>query len=77
MTLLQANTGGVYSIENIELEASATRRMQTLGMTKGTNITVVNKKRFGAVIIKVRGSRFALGRRFAEGVFLGGGNSGR
>lgn len=72
MTLLQAEMGKSYYIENIELENSVTRRLQMLGMTKGTIVSLLNKKKKGAVIVRVRGTRFALGRNFAEGILIGG-----
>ncbi len=41
-------------------------------MTGSAAVTVMNKKRGGAMIIRVRGTRFAIGREFAEGIIVGG-----
>ena len=41
-----------------------------LGMTHGTEILVLNKKPSGPMIIKVRGTRFAIGRKFCDGIIL-------
>ena len=72
MTLLEAEIGSVYEIESIELEKAVQRRMEMLGMTYHAKIQVLNRKRNGSVIFKVRGSRYAVGKRFAEGICVGG-----
>ena len=46
------------------------RRLEALGLTEGTSITVLNKKTKGAMIVKVRGTRFAVGRNIAAGIFI-------
>ncbi|MBQ2119415.1 MAG: ferrous iron transport protein A [Peptococcaceae bacterium] len=50
------------------LELPVERRLEALGLTEGTRITVLNKKNKGAVIVKVRGSRFAVGNNIAAGI---------
>lgn len=72
MTLLEAAIGSVYEIEKIDLEAAVQRRMEMLGMTHRARIQVMNRKRNGSVIFKVRGTRYAVGKRFAEGIYVGG-----
>ncbi|MBQ5683106.1 MAG: ferrous iron transport protein A, partial [Peptococcaceae bacterium] len=44
--------------------------LEALGLTEGTSITVLNKKNKGAVIVKVRGSRFAVGNNIAAGILI-------
>ena len=66
MTLLQADVGKRYVLRSIWLQRDITRRLQMLGMT----VAVLNRKRSGSVIIKVRGARFALGQKFAQGMEL-------
>ncbi len=44
------------------------RRLEALGVNERTPVTILNKKKSGSVIIKVRGTRLALGRRIAEGI---------
>ncbi len=70
MILSSAKTGFSYTIEKIELDLRVKRRLEVLGMTHGTKISVLNKKAFGPMIIKVRGTRFAVGKRFCDGIFL-------
>ncbi|MBR4723956.1 MAG: ferrous iron transport protein A, partial [Clostridia bacterium] len=64
MVLSDAKTGNSYTIEDIRLDLKVTRRLQVLGLTHGTKISVLNKKALGPMIIKVRGTRFAIGKRF-------------
>lgn len=52
------------------LELPVERRLEALGLTEGTSITVLNKKNNGAVIVKVRGSRFAVGNNIAAGILI-------
>lgn len=70
MKLSQAEIGSSYKIEGIELDLKVKRRLQMLGMTHGTEISVLNKKPSGPMIIKVRGTRFAIGKRFCDGINL-------
>lgn len=55
-------------VEVTGLELPVERRLEALGLTEGTSITVLNKKNRGAVIVKVRGTRFAVGRNIAAGI---------
>ena len=69
MRLCETEKGKSYRIEEIEVINSITRRLEALGLNEGTVITVLNHKRNrGAFIIKVRGTRLALGRQIAEGI---------
>jgi len=70
MILSKATTGQEYVIKHIELDIKIKRRLQMLGMTHGTKISVLNKKSLGPMIIKVRGTRFALGKAFCDGIYL-------
>ncbi len=61
MLLKEIDTGQSCVIEDINLPFQMEQRLQALGMTKGTRISVLNRKGKGIMIIKLRGSRFALG----------------
>ncbi|MBU3216534.1 ferrous iron transport protein A [Clostridium estertheticum] len=61
MNLSEGKIGSRYSIENISLPVKLEKRLQAIGMTIGTKILVLNNKISGSIIIKVRGTRFALG----------------
>ncbi len=70
MTLREGIIGNRYQVKEIQLEDKIKRRLQMLGMTKGTGVRVLNNKKSGSVIMKVRGTRFAIGRRIAEGILV-------
>lgn len=58
-----------YQVADVShLELPVERRLEALGLTAGTDITVLNKKKKGAVIVKVRGTRFAVGQHIAQGI---------
>ena len=50
------------------VEEAITRRLEALGINEKTEILVLNKKQSGTMIIKVRGTRLALGRRITGGI---------
>lgn len=66
MTLYDAKKGESYLIEGLSVEPSITRRLQALGLNDGTRIRVLNRKKRGALIIWVRGTRLALGKHISS-----------
>lgn len=66
--LNECEIGGWYVVAGVEVDESITRRLETLGVNAGTPVHILNKKGSGSVIIKVRGTRLALGRRLSEGI---------
>lgn len=70
MSLHQGKIGCSYIVEQIEIETAIARRLQALGMVEGTRVDIVNGKKNGTLIIKVRGTRFAVGRRIAEAIHV-------
>lgn len=68
MTIFDGRAGMTYEVTRLTLAADITRRLESLGILDGTRIDVLNKKKNGAVIIKARGARWALGKEFAEGI---------
>ena len=50
------------------MEEGITRRLQALGLNDGTVVTVLNRKKNGALIIRVRGTRLAIGRHISQGI---------
>lgn len=73
--LIDAETDRIYAIKSMELREQAARRLEMLGMTKGARLRVMNRKRCGSMIVKVRGTRFALGRNFVKGITVGSCNA--
>lgn len=70
MKLSDGLKGKEYIIENIKLNLAITRRLQMLGMTHGTPVSILGCKKSGPMIIKVRGTRFAIGKGFCDGIFV-------
>ena len=68
MTLNLAVIGGVYLIEDMKLPQKTEKRLEALGMTHGTKIQVINTTDRGTMIVKVRGTRFAIGRDISANI---------
>lgn len=65
MTLEEGIIGQEYLVEEMDLPLAVHIRLRSLGMTKGTSIKVLNRKKKGAIIFKVRGTRLAVGQDIA------------
>lgn len=68
MLLKDARIGDTYIVEQIHLPFQLERRLEALGMTKETPISVLNRKGKGILIIKLRGTRFALGYNITKNI---------
>ncbi|MCX4130709.1 FeoA family protein [Megamonas funiformis] len=68
MNVSQAQKGRTYLVKKVNLEGNIERRLEMLGMTGKVKLMVLNKKNQGAVIIKVRGTRFAIGKEIADAI---------
>lgn len=68
MKLHEGEIGKTYIVYSVMVKDTITRRLEALGVTELTPITLMNKKGSGTVIIKVRGTRLALGRKISEGI---------
>lgn len=68
MSLFEGIKGTNYEIKGLYVEEGITRRLQALGLNDGTVITVLNRKKNGALIIRVRGTRLAIGRHISQGI---------
>ncbi len=66
MKLCDGIMGRTYAIKEISLDLPVKRRLEILGMTNDARVTVLNSKKSGSKIIKVRGTRFAIGSKFAQ-----------
>ena len=70
MYLCNGRIGSNYQISGIELPTNMEKRLEALGMTNGTAVTVLNSKNHGVLIVKVRGTRFALGRNITRNILV-------
>ena len=61
MYLCDGSIGNDYKVTDIKLPTNIEKRLEALGMTRGTTVTVLNSKSKGVLIVKVRGTRFAFG----------------
>ena len=68
MKLHEGEIGQTYIVYSVMVDDTITRRLEALGVNEMTPVTLMNKKGSGTVIIKVRGTRLALGRRISEGI---------
>lgn len=66
MLLKDGQVGMSYAVEATHLPFQLERRLEALGMTRDTRISVLNRK--GILIIKLRGSRFALGYNITKNI---------
>lgn len=71
MRLKEGKSGQTYVVEHIDIELNLERRLEALGLTEGSQLTVLNNDKKGAMTVKFRGTRFALGRRIADNIFVG------
>ncbi len=68
MRLSEGKINHSYKIESINLPENMEMRLEALGLTHKTDILVLNSKSRGVLIVKVRGTRFALGRNITENI---------
>lgn len=69
MKLLQGRIKGSYVISGLKLNNKDTqRRLEMLGFIEQTRLEILNKKKCGTMIIKVRGTRFAISSEIAAGI---------
>lgn len=70
ISLLSLQIGKKGKIVKISGGRGACKRLNELGLIPGTEIEVVNKISHGPVMIKVKGSKLALGRGLAAKVLI-------
>ena len=68
MLLKDAQVGRTYIVEAIHLPFQMERRLEALGMTRQTSISVLNRKGKVILIIRLRGTRFALGYNITKNI---------
>ncbi|MCC2255942.1 ferrous iron transport protein A [Ruminococcus sp. CLA-AA-H200] len=70
MRLKEGKNNHIYTVEKIQIELSLERRLEALGLTEGSQITVLNNDKKGAMTVRFRGTRFAFGKRIADNIFV-------
>ncbi len=70
MRLNEGAIGGTYKVAKVTVDEKITRRLEALGVNEKTPVTILNKKGSGSLIIKVRGTRLALGKKISDGILV-------
>lgn len=70
MKLKEGKNNQVYEVADIHVELNLERRLEALGLTTGTRVTILNNDKKGAITVKFRGTRFAMGRRIADHIIV-------
>lgn len=70
MLLKDIPVGHSCIVEEINLPFQIEQRLMTLGMIKDTTVSVLNRKGKGIMIIKLRGTRFALGYNMTKNIMV-------
>ena len=68
MLLKDAKIGDVCIVERISLPFQMERRLEALGMTKDTPVSVINREGRGTLIIHLRGTRLAPGYNITKNI---------
>ena len=68
MLLKVISAGESCIVEKLNLPFQMERRLEALGMTQESRISVLNRKGKGIMIIKLRGARFALGYHMTKNI---------
>ena len=68
MRLKEGKNNRIYIVEEIHIELNLERRLEALGLTQGSQVTILNNDKKGALTVRFRGTRFALGRRIADNI---------
>lgn len=68
MTLDHGIVGNTYIVEALHLPQKMEKRLQALGMTEGTKVSVLNNKNAGTLIIQMRSTRLALGKGISSNI---------
>lgn len=66
MRLKEGKNNHTYQVKEIDIELKLERRLEALGLTTGSKITILNNDKKGALTVRFRGTRFALGQRIAN-----------
>lgn len=66
MNLKEGQNHHTYEVLDIDVELNLERRLEALGLTTGTKVIILNNDKKGAITVKFRGTRFAMGKRIAD-----------
>ena len=72
MTLNFGRANETYRLEALDLPPMVAKRLEALGMVRETEVEVMRVKPRGAMIVKVRGTRFAIGQGISSHIYIKG-----
>lgn len=70
MTLAEGNIDEKYVVEQVNLPITLEKRIESLGMTIGSKVTLLQQKRNKTSVILIRGTKFAIGRDVASNIYV-------
>ncbi|GMQ62708.1 FeoA family protein [Vallitalea maricola] len=70
MTLDKAENKQIFIVNDIVQEQRMKKRLQDMGLTKGTRIKVLSNNTGGSFILNIRGSRVVIGKTVAEKIHV-------
>ncbi|MDO4474542.1 MAG: FeoA family protein [Eubacteriales bacterium] len=71
MLLKEGKNHHTYKVLSVKLEETELeKRLQALGLTEGSLITVLNNDKKGSMTVKFRGTRFAVGKKIADHIHV-------
>lgn len=68
MALTVCEIGKDYLIDDININSLIKKRLQALGLIKGTPVKIISNQIKGSIVVKVRGSRLVLGNDIADSI---------
>lgn len=71
MQLMDLAVGQSCVVQRLDLPFQMQRRLQALGMTQDAPLQVLNRKGKGIMIVKLRGTRLALGYNITRRIAVG------
>lgn len=74
MTLFDAQCKNKYLVKKISCEINTERRLESLGLTENSAVELISRNRGGGAIVRIRGTRFALGKEICQQIELWGDN---
>lgn len=68
MKLIDGTIGESYQVKASHVPSELKHRLEALGLTMDAPVKILHKKRKGAMVILLRGTRFAIGSGIAKAV---------
>ncbi|GKX31039.1 hypothetical protein SH1V18_35190 [Vallitalea longa] len=70
MTLDEGKNKEIFIVDDIKQNKKMKKRLQDMGLTKGTSIKILSNNTGGSFILNIRGSRVVIGKTVAEKIYV-------